>query len=732
VLSVLLTIPVYLASQVNSLNSMSLRPLRLWLAAAICGAGSVFAQPAPTPVMPEATPPGARLTPPTAAKAADEELVSIAISEIPIDNVLDQLESLTGRSIIRPATLPPGTYTLQIKKKIPKSEMILALESLLSINGIGVAPLGDKFLKVVALVQVKSEAPTLISGSTLDLPPSGQIAAKFFQLEFLQTSEFAGQLQGILSLGAMGGMVMFERANAVLITDTVSNLQRVELLLKQIDHPNAAVLKPKYYALKFAKASDIVSRIQGILQSPRLGGQVGLNTSTTLSADDRTNQVIIVADARLYPMFDDLVDKLDTKGDSNTHTEVFRLKSADCTKLMGLLNTLINGEATAAQKAGQQAQRNAQAGAMPTPGPVAPNSPAGVQQAAAQQAMAAAQGRMRALAGANGSDAAAEFSPYITIVADDRTNSIVVNGTPDDLRLIHELVDKMDIVLPQVRIEVIIADVTLDDTDTTGIDALGLQLDHNKLVGISASGPTFALSGPAATGNTTAGSYATLTPGGGVFGYSLTGILGLTTTPRKGKTQVLSAPTIVTSHNKKAQIFVGEMRPQISGYLNTGTVSTTAGGGYQSNVGQQKIGITLTVTPLIGDDGSVQLDIQTSVEEPLQDVIIDGNAQAHTSERTTQSYVTAKSGEIVVLGGLQKTTDAYSTSRLGPIPFIGDLLGTRSKAKHRTDLIFFLRPMVLTNTPADNDEYVKRLDGMPHKDEVKRMLNPDAPAAGKL
>jgi general secretion pathway protein D len=113
-------------------------------------------------------------------------------------------------------------------------------------------------------------------------------------------------------------------------------------------------------------------------------------------------------------------------------------------------------------------------------------------------------------------------------------------------------------------------------------------------------------------------------------------------------------------------------------------------------------------------------------------VIIDGNAQAHTSERTTQSYVTAKSGEIVVLGGLQKTTDAYSTSRLGPIPFIGDLLGTRSKAKHRTDLIFFLRPMVLTNTPADNDEYVKRLDGMPHKDEVKRMLNPDAPAAGKL
>jgi general secretion pathway protein D len=449
-----------------------------------------------------------------------------------------------------------------------------------------------------------------------------------------------------------------------------------------------------------------------------------MNSTTTISADDRTNKVFIVADARLYPMFDDLIDQLDTKGDSNTRTEVIHLKAADCTDLTNLLNNLINGEATAAQKAGQQSQRGAQAAALPTP--AAPNAPAA---AAAQQAMAAAQTRMRALAGANGGDVAAEFSPFITIVADKRINAIMVNGTPDDQRLIRELVDKMDIILQQVRIEVIIADVTLDDTDTTGIDALGLQVTNSKLVGVNLSGPTFAISGAGST--SAAPVYATLTPGGRLFGYSLTGIINLTTTPRKGKTQILSAPATVTSHNKKAKIFVGEQRPSISGYLNTGTVSSTAGGGYQSNVQQQKIGITLEVLPLIGDDGSVQLDITTSVEEPLQDVIIDGNAQPHTSERTSQSYVTAKSGEIIVLGGLQKTTDSYSTSRLGPIPIIGDIFGKRTKEKHRTDLIFFLRPTVLTNTAADNAEFLKRLDGMPHKDEVNRLLNPDAPAGGK-
>jgi general secretion pathway protein D len=717
---------------------MSLRLLRFWLAAVICGAGSVFAQSASSPAMPDAMLPGARPTPPPAVvKAAEGEMLpSLQLADASIDAVLDLLQMLTGKTVIRPQSLPlvPG-ITLDRKKPIPKEEAILALETLLSLNQIGVAPMGDKFLKVVALGQVKMEAPTLISGSTLDLPASGRIAAKFFQLEFLQTTEVMAQLQGILTQGMANGIVMFDRANALFITDTISNLQRVELLLKQIDHPNAAMPRPKYYQLKFAKASDIMARIQGVLQSPKLGAQVGLNTSTTISADDRTNKVIIVADARLYPMFDDLIDQLDSKGDSNTHTEYLRLKAADCTDLTTLLNSLINGEATAAQKAGQQSQRGAQAAGMPTPTPATPNTPAGAQQAAAQQALAAAQNRLRSAAGANGGDVAAEFSPYITIVADKRTNSIMVNGTNDDLRLIRELVDKMDIILMQVRIEVVIADVTLDDTDTTGIDALGFQVAANKLVGISLSAPTLAISGATAssttTGGTTNGSYASLTPGGRFFGYSLTGVLGLTTTPRKGKTQILSSPTITTSHNKKATFFAGEQRPQINGYLNTGTTSTTVGGGYQSNVGQQQIGITLTVTPLIGDDGSVQLSIQTDVEEPLQDVIIDGNAQAHTSKRTTDSYITAKSGEIIVLGGLQKTTEATSTSRLGPIPIIGDLLGTRSKAKHRTDLIFFLRPLVLTNTETDNDEFMKRLDGMPHKEEVKTMLDPNAPAAGK-
>jgi general secretion pathway protein D len=85
-----------------------------------------------------------------------------------------------------------------------------------------------------------------------------------------------------------------------------------------------------------------------------------------------------------------------------------------------------------------------------------------------------------------------------------------------------------------------------------------------------------------------------------------------------------------------------------------------------------------------------------------------------------------KSGEFIVLGGLQRTSRSHTTSRLGPIPIIGDLLGSRSRGTQRTDLVFFLRPYILTNTPEDNAPAYKQMENMPEKDrnQVKDALKP--------
>lgn len=253
---------------------------------------------------------------------------------------------------------------------------------------------------------------------------------------------------------------------------------------------------------------------------------------------------------------------------------------------------------------------------------------------------------------------------------------------------------------------------------TSGISELGLIVQSDKLVGFSGAAAGIGVSKGTVTYPGIVGSNA----------YDLAAEISLSTTPRKTNATILSQPNITTTHNKEGKIFVGETRPVISGYLNdTGSVSGGLGG-YRSSVNQQRIGIELSVKPLIGNDGSVQLEIKQNVQDVLGNITIDGNPQPRVGERSTESFVSVKSGDIIVLGGLQRTSKTKSSSRLGPIPIIGDLFGTRERSDTRTDLIFFLRPTVLTNTPADNASTLERIDRLPKKqrDPIKEVVAPSA------
>src|SRR5690606_814580 len=186
-----------------------------------------------------------------------------------------------------------ANYTLNLPDKVTKGEALQAIETLLNMNGVALTPMGDRFIKASAINLVRGEAPELIEGSTLGLPPSGRIGAKLFQLEFLRVGEFVPQASTLLNQALMagGGPVIFEKANAVLITDSISNLQRIETLLAQLDRPILAGVASKSYTLQFAKASDVVNKLRTLLGG-NLQAQIG--TTTTYQADDRTNKVILI------------------------------------------------------------------------------------------------------------------------------------------------------------------------------------------------------------------------------------------------------------------------------------------------------------------------------------------------------------------------------------------------------------------------------------------------------
>ncbi|MDP2138627.1 MAG: secretin N-terminal domain-containing protein [Candidatus Didemnitutus sp.] len=652
-------------------------PLRSVLAALLLGITAAVAQaqgaaaPAPNPT--------------------DSEPVigPIVLRDENIDQVLALLERLTGKTLLRPQALPGAAITVNLRESVTRSEAIRAIETLLNLNGVALTPLGDRFLKVTALNVAKSEAPDLIEGSTLALPTSGRIASKLFQLNFLRVGEFMPQIAQLLSPSAGSPPVVFDKANAALITDSLSNLQRIEVLVARLDQPALSGMNPKFYPLQYAKASEVVNKMRTILSGPL---QAQLGTSTSFNPDDRTNQIIVISDPRQFAFFDDLIARLDVKSDPNTRNEVIYLKHATAKDVASILSQLVSGQNNASRTAGQDSVRPTSI--IPPPGGTAPSPTAAV---------------VTLPTGANLSiEPSNQFSTLLTILPEERSNSIVVSGTIDDIRLIGELVDKIDIILAQVRIEVVIAEVSLGNNSQSGISALGLKIEGDKLVGFSGAGAGFAVS------------EATRTPG--LSGdYDLSAIISLATTPRKNNATILSQPNILTTHNKEGKLFVGEQRPVISSYLNDSTAaSSNIGTGYRSTVSSKDIGIQLSVKPLIGIDGTVQLEIKQEVNDILGDITIDGNPQPRIGRRTTESFVSVRSGEIIVLGGLQRTSKSKSTSRLGPIPFLGDLFGSRSREDTRTDLLFFLRPTVLTNTPADIAPALEQVDKLP-KEQRERI-----------
>lgn len=642
-----------------------------------------------------------------AARAPEEIIDSLRLRDAPLDLVIDRLEAWTGRIVLRPQALPATTVTLNIPRPVPKSEAIQAVVSALALNNIGVVEMGGNYLKIVELAnKTRTEAPELVTGSLLALPPSGKVASKVFELVNLKAADFVPQLNTLLNV-QLGGAVLFNNTNAFLVTDSISNLQRVEQLILAIDRPAPTDFTPKFYTLRFAKASDLVARVKQMLQGPN---QLALGATLSLNADDRTNQAVLIADPRQHPFFDDLIEKLDVKADPNTRTDVINLNNAKAVDVATLLSQLVTGQTAAARTSGQQTNsRNNNAAANNTTARPAANAPA----TPAANAPAATLIQNAA--------AAETFSSLLTILADERSNAIVVSGTADDIRLLRELVAKIDVLLAQVRIEVVIAEVTLSDDSTTGVDSLGLRIVDNKLTGFAGSGPGAVIGGVGT--DTDPSGFANI-----ASNKNLTATIGLSTTPRKNNTTILSVPTIVTSHNKEAEIFVGETRPVISGTTSTASGSTS-GLTTSSTVTQQEIGIRLKVTPLIGPDGSVQLEVEQEVEDVLGTVIIDGNEQPRIGRRTTTSFVSAANGDIIVLGGLQRESNSKTTSRLGPIPFLGDLFGRRTRSKGRTDLIFFLRPVVLTNTAADNAEALGRLDKNPQGQAVRAIIDARPAAA---
>jgi general secretion pathway protein D len=283
------------------------------------------------------------------------------------------------------------------------------------------------------------------------------------------------------------------------------------------------------------------------------------------------------------------------------------------------------------------------------------------------------------------------------IISDERTNSLLIYATRDDMKIIRKIIDQLDVVLAQVLIEAVILEVTLDDTKNFGVSyverrphSVGNYFSGNGVVNngnnLSSINPFSGLT------NATASSV----PGGLSYLGSFGNDLDVTVTALAGnsKARILQRPRIQTSHAVQASLFVGESRPYPTGSYYGGG----AYGGY-SSIQQMQIGVSLDVTPLINPDGLVVMDIHQKIDSVSGTVNIANIGDVPvTSSKEAQAKVAVRDHDTIMLGGLINTSKTQSDSGvpyLKDVPLLGALFRSSSKEDTRDELIVLIRPTVL-------------------------------------
>lgn len=620
-----------------------------------------------------------------------------------VDTVFQQLERLTGRSILRPQALPNVRVTFLPSQPLTDEEKVIALESLLSLNGISLVEMSDKFLKAVPSAGVLSEAPTLIVGSTLDRRPTEAVFAKIFQLDFLTAEEAAAAVQPLLG-GT--GIVSLQRSNWLLVADSLTNLQRIETLLGQIDRKQASNEQVRFFQISNIPAADLQRNLEELAQGPLARYFSG---NTVISSVERSNQLVVVAHPDSMGMIEELVREFDVDVKPITSSKVFYIRHAVAEEVATVIRELISNqrenededirvESTDVEVEVEEA----------TP---AADTAAALEVSNLPEVAARTAARM-------------QFSQFASLVSDERSNAVLVYGTDSDIEQIGVLIKQIDILLAQVRIEVVIVEVTLEENQVRGIDVFGIQYNTEnttparriQLANADSSSGQEGRQIPLQIGAATFSAFA-------LRDFSLQTVFNVAR--GNGDVTVLSAPTIMTTHNREARIEVAETRPIVTGSVINNDANAT-----RSTVDFRDIGIELTVKPLIAETGVIQMEITQTVENIVS--IISGsdnpdlNGQPIIGTREAESFVSVRDQEIIILGGLQERQRNLTKNKLavlGDLPVLGDWLFTRREAEVKTrELLIFIKPNVMLAPALASEDAERRLDLLDERESVRSYL----------
>ncbi|HUG24860.1 type II secretion system secretin GspD [Piscinibacter sp.] len=597
-----------------------------------------------------------------------------------------------------------GTITLYSEEPLTPREAYLNFLAALRGLGFTVVESGGLY-KVVPEADAKLQTGTVSVGG-VDRR-GDQVITQIFRLSHESANNMVPVLRPLISpnntINANPG------TNSLIITDYADNLQRIGKIISALDTPASGDVE--VIPLQYAIASDIAALVQRLTDPSPGGPQVpGMSQigAASIFVEPRSNALLVRAPnpARMASIRA-LVAKLDqpTAGPNALgNMWVVYLKNADAVKLAEVLRAAFSAS-------GGGATTSTGTSAAPAP---APTQAAGVGGAGASP-------QATAPVAASPSPSTGGF-----VQADPATNSLIITGPEPMYRQVRAMIDQLDSRRAQVYIESLIVEVGGDDLAEFGFQWQGIsgkKGDSNIVAGGTnfgdGSSNIIDLSVAAAGGRATAGTALQALPNGfniGVLKNLGDGLYGLSAIARLLQSQsnanIMSTPNLVTLDNEEAKIVVGRNVPFVTGqFTSTGTGTTNP---FQT-IERKDVGITLRIKPQVGENGTVRMTIFQESSDVIAQATGTGSAGPTTSKRSIESTVVVDDGQIIALGGLIEDRFEHSNSKvplLGDLPLVGALFRAEHRERRRTNLMVFLRPVVLRDADSSNRLSIDRYDYM--------------------
>jgi general secretion pathway protein D len=584
------------------------------------------------------------------AFSANSDPMMLNLKDADIRAFIESMSELTGKNFVIDPRVQGKVTVISALPTDPKT-LYEVFVSILKVHGFTAVDTGD-VVKIVPDVVAKTQGGEIPAdtGGYLGEEP----VTRVIPLQNVTAAEIVPVLQPLLPPEAH--IAAHNASNAIVISDSRSNVARIAQIISRIDRKVERDVE--IIRLNQANAEEL-ARILNATRPQTPDPATGA-VPIGVVADERTNSVIIGGDRATRLQLRTLISHLDTPMNVESGVEVIYLRNAvakDIVETLKGIGSKLDAHAVAASSA----------------------NPAGNAQP-------------QAAAGASASGEARKLD----IFADEATNSIIMQGSPERIKEMKSIIQALDIRRAQVHVAGIIAEVSQTKAAELGIQWRTDTPNSGGIGGIIFPG-------------TAAGNIQSITPSAATLGAGLTlGFLQSSTVrallralANDSATNILSTPTLVTMDNEEAEITVGQNVPFITGQFT----STGTGQGVTNpfqTIERKDVGVLLKVKPQINEGDTVKLTIQQEVSSVANATT---GVDLITNKRAIKTNVLVEDGQIIVIGGLISDDVEQTTQKvplLGDIPLIGNAFRNRRSDVTKTNLMVFLQPTIIRDTLTAN------------------------------